>query len=106
MIRLRNQTCSIAGVFRVALLLLAALPIAAKDWYLFTSFRGNGETGLYLALSEDGAHWTALNDDKPWLNRTSTGCSCATHGWAAVPMACGTFCGLVVGRERTPEVSS
>jgi hypothetical protein len=54
-------------VFRVVLLFLATLPLMGKGWYLFTSFRGNGETGVYLALSDDGAHWTALNNDKPWL---------------------------------------
>ncbi len=35
--------------------------------YLFSFFRGNGETGLYLAASEDGLHWTALNNDRPLL---------------------------------------
>lgn len=35
--------------------------------YLFSFFRGNGETGLYLASSEDGLHWTALNNDRPLL---------------------------------------
>ncbi|MBI2687053.1 MAG: glycoside hydrolase family 43 protein [Acidobacteria bacterium] len=34
---------------------------------LFSFFRGNGETGLYLAESRDGHHWTALNGDKPLL---------------------------------------
>src|SRR3954452_21574905 len=69
----RTGTCYSAGVFRVVLLFLATLPLTAKDWYLFTSFRGNGETGLYLALSEDGAHWTALNDNKPWLKPETEG---------------------------------
>lgn len=32
---------------------------------IFTSFRGNGEDGLHLAWSQDGYHWTPLNDDKP-----------------------------------------
>jgi hypothetical protein len=34
---------------------------------VFSFFRGNGETGLYLAESRDGLHWTALNGDKPLL---------------------------------------
>jgi hypothetical protein len=37
------------------------------DWYLFTSFRKNGQTGVHLALSQDGRKWTALNQDRPWL---------------------------------------
>jgi hypothetical protein len=49
----------------IALSLTPAL--VAGDAYLFTSFRGNGETGVYLALSSDGKKWTTLNDDKPWV---------------------------------------
>lgn len=60
-------------MFRVVLSLLLALPLTAKDWYIFTSFRGNGETGMFLALSEDGRHWTSLNGDKPWLKPESPG---------------------------------
>jgi len=55
-------------VFRVVLFFVVTLPVTAKDWYLFTSFRGNGESGVSRALTKEGAHWwTALNDDKPWL---------------------------------------
>lgn len=36
-------------------------------WYLFSTFRGNGEDGLHLAISRDGLRWTALNDDRPFL---------------------------------------
>ncbi len=50
----------------VTALLLAALPLGAESW-LFTSFRSNGETGVFLALSNDGKTWTPLNGDKPWL---------------------------------------
>ncbi|MEK7830936.1 MAG: glycoside hydrolase family 43 protein [Acidobacteriota bacterium] len=35
-----------------------------RPYYLFTSFRGNGEDGLHLAISRDGLQWTALNQDK------------------------------------------
>jgi hypothetical protein len=35
--------------------------------FLFTSFRDNGQDGLYLAYSYDGLHWTALKDDTPFL---------------------------------------
>lgn len=33
---------------------------AMDDVYLFTSFRGNGEDGLRLLVSEDGYHWNQL----------------------------------------------
>ncbi|MCI0437130.1 MAG: glycoside hydrolase family 43 protein [Gemmatimonadetes bacterium] len=39
----------------------------AEGPWLFTSFRGNGEDGLYLAYSRDGYAWTPLNGDKPVL---------------------------------------
>ena len=32
---------------------------------LFSFFRNNGEDGMYLATSEDGLKWTALNGDQP-----------------------------------------
>jgi hypothetical protein len=35
--------------------------------YLFTSFRGNGEDGLHLALSPDGYKWSTLNRDRSFL---------------------------------------
>lgn len=38
-----------------------------RPYYLFTSFRGNGEDGLHLALSRDGLQWTALNGDRSFL---------------------------------------
>lgn len=47
--------------------------MAAKDWYLFTWFRDNGESGVYLALSPDGMHWATLNDGKPWLKPAADG---------------------------------
>ena len=39
----------------------------AEDYFLFTSFRGNGEDGLHLALSTNGYHWQALNHDRSFL---------------------------------------
>ena len=39
-------------------------------WYLFTSFRDNGQDGLHLALSRDGYTWTVLNNDKSFLQST------------------------------------
>ncbi len=48
---------------------LAAAPpeTKPKGWYLFTSFRGNGEDGLHLAYSRDGYAWTELGGGKPLL---------------------------------------
>ena len=51
----------------LALLVLAASALPAADWYLFSSFRKNGETGVFLALSPDGRTWTPLNAGQPWL---------------------------------------
>jgi beta-xylosidase len=42
-------------------------PAGATDYYLFTSFRNNGEDGLHLALSTDGYHWQALAGDRSFL---------------------------------------
>jgi hypothetical protein len=48
---------------------VAARPSAAlaSDVLLFSSFRGNGEDGLHLAWSDDGYTWTALANDRPFL---------------------------------------
>jgi hypothetical protein len=54
-------------VKRLAVLLLLALPVLASDWFLFTSFRKNGETGVFFALSPDGRKWTPLNGNQPWI---------------------------------------
>tara|TARA_R110000803_G_scaffold112327_3_gene180694 strand:+ start:1889 stop:2857 length:969 start_codon:yes stop_codon:yes gene_type:complete len=35
--------------------------------YIFSSFRGDGESGLHLAYSQDGLTWTALRDDASFL---------------------------------------
>jgi hypothetical protein len=50
-----------------AALLLCVCSGVAGDRYLFTSFRKNGETGVYFALSRDGRRFTALKDNQPWL---------------------------------------
>lgn len=53
---------------RFALVALLALSAAqAADKYLFAYFTGNGETGVYFALSDDGYHYRALNGGQPWL---------------------------------------
>jgi beta-xylosidase len=45
----------------------------ASDWYLFTSFRGNGEDGVHFALSPDGYHWEALAGDRSFLKPAHPG---------------------------------
>src|SRR5262249_23030042 len=39
----------------------------AQDYFLFTSFRGNGEDGLHLAFSTNGYDWQALSNDRSFL---------------------------------------
>lgn len=51
----------------------AHLWAAQTDHFLFTSFRGNGEDGLHLALSTNGYHWSALNSDRSFLKPTIGG---------------------------------
>ena len=46
---------------------------AAQDAYLFAYFKEPGSQGMYLALSRDGLHYTALNDGQPWLAPTHSG---------------------------------
>jgi hypothetical protein len=48
----------------LALLALAQLAFGA-DWYLFSSFRKNGETGVYFASSQDGRKWEPVNGNEP-----------------------------------------
>jgi hypothetical protein len=47
--------------------ILVALPLLAADSYLFTSFRKNGETGVFFAISDDGRTFTPLNGNQPWV---------------------------------------
>lgn len=60
---MRTRTAVILCVF------LAAAHAAAADWYLFSSFRGNGEDGLHLALSSDGYNWKPLAGDASWFKQ-------------------------------------
>jgi beta-xylosidase len=55
--------------FLVGLLGCLALSLAAAEdeLLLFCFFRGNGEDGVFLAMSEDGLQWTTLNNDQPIL---------------------------------------
>lgn len=59
-----------AGFVSVAITFLSAVPAlaAAQDnVLLFSFFRGNGESGLYLATSEDGLRWEEVRKDHVWL---------------------------------------
>jgi len=38
-----------------------------QAYYLFTSFRGNGQDGLHFAMSRDGYRWTILDQDRSYL---------------------------------------
>jgi hypothetical protein len=55
----------------LALLLTIALPAIPQQLgattapWLFAGFKGNGEEGVYYALSLDGYHWTIANQDRP-----------------------------------------
>jgi beta-xylosidase len=42
-------------------------PDSTRTIYLFSSFRGNGEDGLHLAVSRDGLRWRALKNDETFL---------------------------------------
>ena len=61
------------AILATAGLLLGAAEPGPPSYYLFTSFRGNGEDGLHLAWSRDGYKWTALVGDKPLLRPTVGG---------------------------------
>jgi beta-xylosidase len=53
----------------ILLFLTIMLSGAEKDKiFLFSYFKGNGEDGLHLAYSTDGLKFTALNNDKSFLN--------------------------------------
>jgi hypothetical protein len=56
-------------ILTLALMLGCCNPPEAKV-YLFSYFKGNGETGLHLAHSSDGLNWEALNNSEPILAPT------------------------------------
>jgi len=66
---LRTAGLSAAGLAALSAgrALAAAGKTDARAWYLFTSFRGNGEDGLHLAYSRDGYTWTDLGKGKAFL---------------------------------------
>lgn len=58
---------------RIIAALAATMPLIAADAFLFTSFRKNGETGVYFAVSRDGRKWTPLNNNEPWIKPEHAG---------------------------------
>ncbi|MFO1500318.1 MAG: glycoside hydrolase family 43 protein [Verrucomicrobiota bacterium] len=52
---------------------LSRTPVHAAETYLFTSFRGNGEDGLHLAVSTNGYEWSSLGGDRSFLRPTVGG---------------------------------
>jgi hypothetical protein len=60
-------------MIRLILAFLLAAPVFSGDWYLFASFRGNRETGVYFALSNDGRRWTPLNHNQLWVKPGEAG---------------------------------
>jgi hypothetical protein len=56
-------TWTLAGLFGTWCLTVRA----NGDFFLFTSFRDNGEDGLHLALSTNGYFWQALKGDQSFL---------------------------------------
>lgn len=59
------------GKLLLAFLLFAAPAFAQQGGYLFVHFKNGGASPLieqiYFGLSQDGLHWTALNESKPVL---------------------------------------
>jgi hypothetical protein len=51
----------------IALAVVWAAMLSAADSYLFTSFRSNGESGVFFALSTDGRKWEPLNGNRAWI---------------------------------------
>ncbi len=49
----------------LAALLVAAVAVDAKDYFLFAYFEEPAKSGVYYALSTDGYHWTPLNSARP-----------------------------------------
>src|ERR1700677_2720484 len=43
---------------------------ASNSHWLFAGFKGNGEEGVYYAISPDGYNWTLANQDRPVFHQT------------------------------------
>ena len=44
--------------------------ISSNSLWLFAGFKGNGEEGVYYAISPDGYNWTIANQDRPVFHQT------------------------------------
>lgn len=55
------------------LLLLLTQTLAAAGSYLFCGFKGNGEDGVYFAISDNGYKWELLNSGKPFVLKDKPG---------------------------------
>jgi hypothetical protein len=62
--KLLSTTAIVAGSIIANSLAIAASP-STPDVMLFSYFRDNGKDGVFLASSDDGSGFKALNDDKP-----------------------------------------
>jgi len=71
--RLSKDGPPVLGIAIVLLLIMICQAAGAQDAYLFAYFKEPGNQGIYLALSQDGLHYTALNDGQPWLAPTHPG---------------------------------
>ncbi len=58
-------TTAAASILACAISLCPTRAAAGDEVLLLSFFRDNGQAGIFLAASEDGLHFTALNDDQP-----------------------------------------
>ena len=63
--RLKEFMCLHAGLTYTEIDLLTPAPAKPDQALVLTYFRGNGESGVFLATSDDGHRFTAVNEDKP-----------------------------------------
>jgi len=64
---MHNRIGRYAWAFVIVACFVVQIGSRAEEYFLFTSFRSNGEDGLHLAWSTNGYHWQALNGDRSFL---------------------------------------
>jgi beta-xylosidase len=64
---MHNRVAGYARAFVVASCFVIQISSLAEDYFVFTSFRGNGEDGLHLAWSMNGYQRQALSGDRSFL---------------------------------------
>ena len=57
----------------LATLVFSSATLLGSDAYLFTSFRSNGETGVFAAVSSDGRQWVPALGGQAWIKPEKTG---------------------------------